>query len=51
MRKMLAPVLALVAGLALTSPASAKETIRLVMPFAAGSATESQAGRLAQGPP
>ncbi|MFC4171311.1 tripartite tricarboxylate transporter substrate-binding protein [Microvirga sp. GCM10011540] len=43
MKKVLAPVLALVAGLALSSPASATETIRLVMPFAAGSATDALA--------
>jgi tripartite-type tricarboxylate transporter receptor subunit TctC len=40
MKRMLAPVLALVAGL-VSSGSSATEAVRLVMPFAAGSATDA----------
>jgi tripartite-type tricarboxylate transporter receptor subunit TctC len=43
MKRMLAPVLVLFASLVLPSLASAAETIRLVMPFAAGSATDALA--------
>ncbi|MBL0405274.1 Bug family tripartite tricarboxylate transporter substrate binding protein [Microvirga aerilata] len=40
MKRMLAPILALVAGL-VSSGSSATEAVRLVMPFAAGSATDA----------
>lgn len=41
MKRMLAPVLTLVAGLISSSGSSATEVVRLVMPFAAGSATDA----------
>jgi tripartite-type tricarboxylate transporter receptor subunit TctC len=48
MKRMLAPVLVLMAGLVLPSLASATETIRLVMPFTAGSATDALARIIAE---
>jgi tripartite-type tricarboxylate transporter receptor subunit TctC len=48
MKRMLAPVLVLMAGLVLPSLATAAETIRFVMPFAAGSATDALARIIAE---